>query len=117
MSSARVARRPFAMKSPAAAWAISIRVAALRRSVREAPSGSCAVRAGDVPLIRFVLVTTAGYAAVAQSAIRAAPGFRYGAAHRLALSGAGRKRAGPRRLGGSGAGTRLGRVPAPGGGR
>jgi len=57
MSSVRVARRPFAMKSPAAARAISKRVAALRRSVRDAPSKSCVVRPGDAPLVRLVPVT------------------------------------------------------------
>lgn len=60
MSSARVAFRPRLTKRPAAARAISIRVAALRRSVSEAGAG-----------VGVELITSAGYAHVAQSAIRA----------------------------------------------
>ncbi|GGW28933.1 hypothetical protein GCM10010503_00450 [Streptomyces lucensis JCM 4490] len=83
MSSARVALSPRWTKSPAAARAISIRVSAFRRSVRE----SCAEAGNDWCAERRVELIPAGYAHVAESAIRRfTPWFRYGVGRRCRVS-------------------------------
>src|SRR3954462_4406253 len=116
MSSARVARSPCLTKSPAAARAISIRVSALRRSVSESGAEGEAVRECGAEAESGAgvgLLTSAGYASVAQSAIRrATPEFRYGVPRHPSMLT--QKEPGPDAWG-VGAEARFRRVPAPGG--